>query len=131
MTRPTLPNHRHQRRPPSVHRNHADLSQKETPMLAVLCLSAVLDTVYLTPDGPKFRPAPIPDRWLLKYAPKDMPRLPDRFFDSVWHYGFHPRSLRGAYTIWTKFGRPSPAAPPEATITHSGGGFNEEERGVT
>jgi hypothetical protein len=92
----------------------------DTVMLAVVCLAAALDAVYLTPDGPKERAAPIPARWLLRYAPKDPPRLPDTFYDTAWYYGYYPRSLRGAFTEWTEFARDSITKPAEATLTHSG-----------
>src|SRR5688572_19603649 len=94
-------------------------------MLAVLCLSAVLDAVYLTPSGPKPRPAPIPDRWLLKYAPKNLPQLPDTFFTTDWHHGYFPRSLRGAYDEWVQFRRDTFTTPGEVTITRSGRGFDD------
>jgi hypothetical protein len=97
-------------------------------MFAILCFAAFLDAIHLTPGGPTFRPAPIPERWLLKYAPKDMPPVPDRFYDAEWYHGFFPRSLRGGFTEWTKFGRDSLAGPPEVVVTHSGGGFDTDER---
>jgi hypothetical protein len=100
-------------------------------MLAAVCLTAALDAVYLTPDGPVARPAPIPARWLLRYTPKELPKLPDTFYETAWYYGFHPRSLRGAYTEWTEFPRDSITNPAKATITHSGGGFGEDERQTT
>jgi hypothetical protein len=100
-------------------------------MIALVWLSAALDMLYFTPDGAKPRPAPITERWLLKHAPENLPTLPDRFFDSEWYYGFYPRSLRGAYTEWTKFARDSLTKPAEVTITHSGGGFGEGERSTT
>jgi hypothetical protein len=99
-------------------------------MLAVICLSAVLDAIHLTPEGAKPRPAPVVDRWLLKYAPEDLPKLPGRFFDIEWHHGFYPRSLRGGFTEWTKFARDS-LTPPRVTVTHSGSGFDVDERSTT
>lgn len=100
-------------------------------MLSLLCLSAVLDAAYLTPDGPKPRPAPIPARWLLKYAPKDLPPLPDTFAKTDWHYGFLPRSLRGAYDDWTQFRPDSVTTPGEVVLTHVARDFGNDERGVT
>jgi hypothetical protein len=99
-------------------------------MFGVLCLFAMLDGVYLTPDGPKPRPAPIPARWLLKYAPAELPALPATFHDTAWHHGFHPRSLRGAFDEWTQFARDSLTTPPDVTITHTEWGF-DDKRGAT
>lgn len=100
-------------------------------MVAILCLAAFLDTVYVTPGGLAARPDPLPDRWLLKYAPRGLPKLPDLFFDTDWHYGNHPRSMRGAYDVWTRFGRESLTAPPEVTVIRSNFGFDEDGRAVT
>lgn len=91
-------------------------------------LFVVLHSVYLTPDGPKPRPAPIPERWLLKYAPKELPQLPDTFFTTDWHHGYFPRSLAGAYDEWMQFRRETLAAPGEVTITRTGRGFGEDRR---
>ena len=87
-------------------------------MVAVLFLVTFLDSIYLTPGGPKTRPESIPARWLLKYAPRELPKLPDRFFETEWYYGFTPRSLAGAFTEWTKFHRDSLTAPGEVTVVH-------------
>jgi hypothetical protein len=103
----------------------------DAAMLAVVCLTAALDAVYLTPQGLVARPAPIPARWLLRYTPKELPKLPDTFHDVAWHYGFYPRSLRGAFTEWTEFPRDTLTKPAEATITHSGTEIGGEGRNTT
>ena len=95
-------------------------------MVAVLFLVTFLDSIYLTPSGPMARPESIPARWLLKYAPRELPKLPDRFFETEWYYGFTPRSLAGAYTEWTKFHCDSLTAAGEVTVIHSGRGFRDE-----
>ena len=33
-----------------------------------VCLSAVLASIYITPEGVKPRPAPIPTRWRLQFG---------------------------------------------------------------
>jgi hypothetical protein len=97
-------------------------------MFGVLCLLAMLDAVYLTADGPKPRPQSIPARWLLKYAPADLPALPATFFDTDWHHGSHPRSVSGGYDEWVRFARDSFTTPPGASITHAASGFSDAER---
>jgi hypothetical protein len=100
-------------------------------MLGVVCLLAAIDGFYFTPDGPKPRPAPIAARWLLKYAPADLPALPTTFFDNQWQHGNAPRSLRGAYTEWFQFPRDSLTAPPEVSITHAAWDVGEGGRTTT
>jgi hypothetical protein len=88
-------------------------------MFALLCASALLQSVYLTSDGPPARPAPIPERWLLKYAPKDMPELPEAFAAKTWHHRWFPRIVRLAWEEWVTFTPETAKRPGTATITRT------------
>jgi hypothetical protein len=63
------------------------------------------------------KPAAIPERWLLKYAPKDMPALPEAFAKHVWNHGWFPRISLGAWEEWVEFRPETAKRPGTATIT--------------
>lgn len=88
-------------------------------MFALVCASALLESVYLTADGPQARPAPIPERWLLKYAPKDMPELPKQFAAETWTHHFFPRFASLAWEEWVAFTPATAKRPGTATITRA------------
>lgn len=85
-------------------------------MTPVTCLFAFLGSVIPAADGPKPRPAPIPERWLLRYAPKDMPPMPDVFAAKTWYHDWLPRFGRG-WREWVAFSPESLTRPGTATIT--------------
>jgi len=86
-------------------------------MTPAVFLSVALGSVIFTPDGPKPRPAPIPERWLLKYAPKDMPPLPEQFAKNTWYDRWFPRFVTLAWEEWVSFSPETLTRPGTAMIT--------------
>lgn len=72
-------------------------------------------------------PAPVPDRWLLKLAPAEVPKLPDAFWTTAWFDSFNPRSLRGAWTEWTAFAPGADKKGPEASVIQKSGRLDDEK----
>lgn len=66
-------------------------------------------------------PASIPDRWLLKLAPAELPESPAALFTATWADRYFPRNVDGAWSEWTTFRRATPGAPGEATVTRTEG----------
>jgi hypothetical protein len=79
-------------------------------------------------DDAKARPAPIPERWLLKYAPKDMPALPEAFAKNVWYDRWFPRIARLAWEEWVEFRPETAKHPGTATITRRDAGEDHKPR---
>jgi hypothetical protein len=74
-------------------------------------------------------PAPLPDRWLLKFAPAEPKALSDEFWNSTWWHGSIPR-FGGGWSEWIEFGKVR-KSEAEATITRleSQGGFGAKQPG--
>jgi hypothetical protein len=62
-------------------------------------------------------PAPLPDRWLLKLAPADLPALPARFYEPTWHDSQRAAAVGFSWDRWFHFRRPDAGGPATATIT--------------
>lgn len=80
---------------------------------------ATLLTITLTAPAAE-PPSPLPDRWLLKLAPADLPKLPEAFSKTTWFDSFIPRSLRGAWEEWTSFAPATDKKAGEVTVIHRG-----------
>jgi len=65
---------------------------------------------------PPKRPDPLPDRWLLKLAPKDLPKTPEAFWKTTWTRHFNPRE-GGGWTEWLAFAPDTDKANAEVTVT--------------
>ena len=88
-------------------------------MLYFLYLIAVLDTVRVSPGNINVPPAPIPERWLLNYAPKDMPALPDAFAGKTWFHRSFPRIADRVWEEWVALAPAVESPPGTATITRA------------
>jgi hypothetical protein len=88
-------------------------------MTPAVCLAAVLGSVIFSADGPQVRPAPIPERWLLRYAPEEMPPLPESFVKTTWNHRWFPRTSVGAWEEWVAFSPETATRRGTATITRS------------
>jgi hypothetical protein len=64
-------------------------------------------------------PAPLPDRWLLKLAPAELPQLPDQFWKNNWWESYSPRSRDGQWEQWTTFAPGTDKKASEATIVRA------------
>jgi hypothetical protein len=84
-----------------------------------MCLSAFFGSIYITPDGVKPRPTPIPTRWKLQLVPRDLPPLPDSFYTTTWIRYHEPRY--GPWRETFRFGRDTLTTPGIATIRRSPG----------
>jgi len=82
-----------------------------------MCLSAALGSIYVTPEGVKPRPAPIPTRWRLQLVPRDLPPLPDSFYTTTWQRSYDPRQ-GGGWIETFRFGRDTLTTPGVVTIDH-------------
>lgn len=71
-------------------------------------------------------PASVPNRWLLKLTPAELPKLSDTFWKTTWFDSFNPRSLRGAWTEWTAFAPGTGTKGPEVTVIHKSGRFDDQ-----
>jgi hypothetical protein len=97
-----------------------------------VCVSATLAAIYITPEGVKPRPAPIPTRWQLQLVPRDLPPLPGSFYTTTWMRSYDPRMGGGWYETY-RFGRDTLTTPGVVTINRTpphpidrprgGGGF--------
>lgn len=96
-------------------------------MTPAACLFVFLGSVVPAADGPKPRPAPIPERWLLKYAPKDMPPMPEAFAAKTWYRDWFPRFGK-AWEEWVAFSPEALARPGTATITRADARDNDEPK---
>lgn len=81
-------------------------------MFAALCLAAGL--------VPAADPAPLPDRWLLKLLPADLPDLPDRLYNEPWHADHVTRGARLSWAVWVEFRRAVRGRPAVAVVTAFG-----------
>jgi hypothetical protein len=69
--------------------------------------------------APAATPAPLPDRWLLKLVPDDLPPLPDRFYAVTWYDT--PTDLRfGSWEFWAEFRKSGQGRPAQAVLTLTG-----------
>ena len=67
-------------------------------------------------------PAPLPDRWLLKLVPDDLPSLPDPFHTTTWYYGTDLFTRVGpSWEFWAEFHKAGEGRPAEAVLTLTGG----------
>ncbi len=73
---------------------------------------ALTALAFAAPAEPPARPASIPDRWLLKLAPKELPKLPEAFSKTTWTQHYNPRA-GGGWISWYAF---APEAG-EVTVT--------------
>jgi hypothetical protein len=87
--------------------------------------------ILATPAPDDAKPAPIPDRWLLKYAPKEMPALPEAFAKHVWYDRWFPRISLGAWEEWVEFKPETAKRPGTATITRREMGEDRKPRLTT
>lgn len=65
-------------------------------------------------------PAPLPDRWLLKLLPADLPQLPDRLYTATWFEQQHNRSSsigKMSWQLWVEFRKGSTDQPAGAVVT--------------
>jgi hypothetical protein len=85
-------------------------------VIPAIVLSAMLASSAAPADA---KPAPIPERWLLKYAPKDMPALPEAFAKNTWYHRWFPRITRLAWEEWVVFAPETAKRPGTATITRA------------
>lgn len=65
-------------------------------------LAVLLGTALATAPGAE-PPAPLPDRFLLKLAPADLPKLPDTFWKTTWLDASGGRNPRAGWTEWIEF----------------------------
>jgi hypothetical protein len=80
-------------------------------MFAILVACATIPTIPTAAPPP----APLPDRWLLKFAPAEPKALPDEFWKSTWWHSNSPR-FGGGWSEWLEFGKVR-KSEAEATIT--------------
>ena len=92
-------------------------------MIPAVLLSVIVAAAPGAPTDAK--PAPIPERWLLKYAPKDMPALPAAFTEKTWYHRWFPR-LSGAWEEWVVFAPENAKRPGTATITRADTGADQK-----
>jgi hypothetical protein len=97
-------------------------------MLPFLYLVAILESVSTSPAGIESKPAPIPERWLLKYAPKDMPALPEAFAAKTWYHRYFPRFVSLAWEEWVAFTPATGSTPGAAKITRADRGEDDKPR---
>jgi hypothetical protein len=62
-------------------------------------------------------PAPLPDRWLLKLLPDNLPALPDRFYAVTWYHYTHAPNTGNAWEVWADFRKAGKFRPAEAILT--------------
>src|SRR5262245_8864829 len=72
--------------------------------------------------APAADPAPLPDRWLLKLFPDDLPPLPDRVFDVTWYDKHDSRASTLSWILWVEFRRANRLRSAEAVVTRLGDG---------
>jgi len=81
-------------------------------MFAAICLA-----VSLSPAAAP--PAPLPDRWLLKLVPDNLPALPDRFYMVSWYDSHRAQHFGHSWDFWVEFRKPEAGRPAEASLTLS------------
>ena len=84
---------------------------------------------FAAPAESPARPASIPERWLLKLMPKELPKLPEAFSKTTWTEQHNPRA-GGGWIDWYAF---APEAG-EVTVTRQNfRGFDADAgtKGVT
>lgn len=82
------------------------------------------------PAEPPAKPMSIPERWLLKLTPKELPKLPEAFSKTTWTRSYNPRERSGGWTEWYAF---APEAG-ELTVTRERMRYSKvdaEAKGVT
>jgi hypothetical protein len=97
-------------------------------VIAVVCLGGSVVAAD-PPASPVKKADPIPERWLLKLTPNELPKLPDEFAKTTWGQSYNPRA-GGGWTEWFAF---APEAG-EVTVTRQGfrfPGVDVDAKGVT
>ncbi len=90
---------------------------------------ALAALTFAAPAEPPVRPESIPERWLLKLAPKELPKLPEAFSKTTWTQHYNPRAGEG-WISWYAF---APEAGDVTVTRQNTRGFDVDAgaKGVT
>jgi hypothetical protein len=71
--------------------------------------------------APAQPPAPLPDRWLLRLAPADLPRTPPDLYSQSWFDALYSRASSRSWERWVQFRPADRRGPATVTVTKIGG----------